>query len=219
LATSNPGKAKEFLGLLGGVASRLGLGLATLATLEDEGLAFPSPEENGGTFLENAAIKARHYARLSGLPALADDSGLCLEALGGAPGVLSARFGGPGLSDCQRAEALLARLGEALERGGKPGPLASGRAFFETALVLAKGDSPHVLSWTGRLLGRVTSPKGAHGFGYDPIFVPHGRRLTLAQMRPEAKEAISHRSKALRGLIGSIGKIRGFLELPPPGGP
>jgi XTP/dITP diphosphohydrolase len=156
IATKNRHKAGELAALATGLA-----GAAGLADWEREhGVTLAEPPEDGETFIENALEKARHYARATGLPALADDSGLSVAALGGAPGVRSARYGGPGLDDAGRCRLLLQSLDGYRDR----------RAFFTSVLALARPDGA-ALCWTGRVDGLITrEPRGAGGFGYDPIF-------------------------------------------------
>jgi XTP/dITP diphosphohydrolase len=208
LATSNPGKAREYAALLGPVLRRLGLKLLTLADLAASGQSWPEAAEEADSFIGNALAKARHHQARSGLLTLADDSGLCLAALGGAPGVLSARYGGPGLDDRQRAEKLLADL-DSLPESRRP---EVRRAHFETALALAGAEGIGHLLWTGRLDGAIArEPRGRSGFGYDPIFIPDGFRTTLAQMSPEEKNGLSHRARALTAMTADLGKIERWL--------
>ena len=196
IATKNPHKAGELAALTSGQA------LALAEWEAESGRALPCPEENGRTFAANAILKARAYAAAAGLAALADDSGLAVPALGGAPGVHSARFGGAGLSDPGRCLALL-RLMRSRRRDR--------RAFFITVLALARPDGRHLL-WPGRLEGHLTlAPAGRGGFGYDPIFRPRGSALTLAQMSPEQKNAVSHRARAARAFLADGDRIRAFL--------
>ncbi|MDR1677490.1 MAG: non-canonical purine NTP pyrophosphatase [Deltaproteobacteria bacterium] len=197
LATANSGKAREFDLILSPILSEYGFKLITLADLPAQGRSFESPVEDGLTFLENAAIKAGYYHQKSGLLTLADDSGLCLEALNGAPGVLSARYGGPGLSDRMRSLKILADLEQILESH----KFITRRAYFECSLVLVGGSAPDSFSWSGRLEGTITSELiGTEGFGYDPIFVPSGFSKTLAQMTPEEKNSLSHRALAIKAM-------------------
>ena len=187
LATGNPGKRAEFESLLGALQLRL-------RTLDP---SVPECEEPFGTFVENALAKARHAARLAAAPALADDSGLCVRALDGAPGVRSARYAA--LTDGQAAlpraeqdarnnELLLQRLHGAGDR----------RAHFVCVLVaLRHADDPEPLVAHGWLHGTVAAqPAGEGGFGYDPLFVLPQQGLTLAQIEPEQKNRISHRARA-----------------------
>ena len=157
------------------------------------GLGLAEPEETGSTFRENAAIKALASASASGEGALSDDSGLAVAALGGEPGIHSARWGGP-----ERDFALaMQRVEDSLPRDG------SRRAAFVCALALAWPDG-HVEIFEGRVEGNlVWPPRGSRGFGYDPIFVPEGGDLTFGEMEPEAKHAISHRAEAFHRLAAA----------------
>lgn len=181
LASHNPGKVVEIADLL------RPLGVAVQSAGE---LGLPEPEETGTTFVENAELKARAAAEGAGLPALADDSGLCVEALGGDPGIYSARWAGPGKDFRIAMEKVNAAL--------------DGReslAHFVCALALAWPDG-HVETVEGRVDGRLTwPPRGEKGFGYDPIFVPEGHEITFGEMEPEKKHAISHRADAFRKLL------------------
>ena len=179
IASHNAGKVREIAELLephgieGVSAAALGL---------------PEPEETGDTFLANAELKARAAVR-SGLPALADDSGLAVAALGGAPGIYSARWAGPDRDFSRAMAAVHERLGDR--------PRA---AAFVAALALAWPDG-HVESFEGRVEGRlVWPPRGERGFGYDPVFVPDGHDETFGEMDPEAKSRISHRARAFAKL-------------------
>ena len=198
IATKNPRKASELAALTSGLA-----GVMSLADWETQnGRLLPPPEENGRTLVANALGKARAYAAATGLVTLADDSGLSVPALGGAPGVHSARFGGRGLSDRERC-LLLLRLMRA--RRGRS-------ALFSTALALVRPDGRHLL-WNGRLPGFLTRGlAGAHGFGYDPVFRPRGSALTLAQMSPAQKNSLSHRARAARAFLADTSRVRAFLE-------
>ncbi len=182
IASHNSGKAREFADLLGPydveavVASALGLA---------------APEENGATFLANAELKSLSAARAAQLPALADDSGLVVPALDGAPGINSARWAGP---EGDFAQAM-ARVERELAKSGDR------RAHFVCVLSLAWPDG-HVESFEGRADGiLVFPPRGDKGFGYDPIFQPVGYQVTYGEMEPGAKHAISHRADAFRKLI------------------
>jgi XTP/dITP diphosphohydrolase len=153
----------------------------------------PSPVEDGSTFLENALIKARAAHGATGLPALADDSGIAVTALGGAPGIHSARYAGTGQDDDNRA-LLLARMAEQTDR----------RAHFVCAAVLVAGTRSFeaVAEWPGEVL---TQPEGEGGFGYDPLFQPAGEHRSAAAMTAEEKNAISHRGMAFRALAEQLG--------------
>ena len=188
IASHNPGKVREIKALLGPY------GIEPVSAAE---LDLPEPEETGVTFVANAELKALQAADLSGLPALADDSGLCVEALNGDPGIFSARWAGETKDFAvamQRVEDKLAAL-----------PPETGRdAHFVCALALAWPDG-HVEWFEGRADGvLVWPPRGEHGFGYDPMFVPHGHDVTYGEMDPEAKHAMSHRADAFRQLVAAV---------------
>jgi XTP/dITP diphosphohydrolase len=182
IATHNPGKLAEIADLVAPFG---------VAVLSAAALGLPEPEETGESFAANAALKARAAAATSGLPSLADDSGLVVPALGGAPGIYSARWAGP-RKDFTRA---MARVEE--ELSGNP----DRRAHFVAALVLAWPDG-HVEGFSGSVQGTlVWPPRGARGFGYDPVFLPAGGALTFGEMEPEAKHRMSHRADAFRQLV------------------
>ena len=185
-ATHNPGKARELAELLG---ERF-----EVVTAGQLGLA--EPDEPETTFAGNAMVKARAAADASGLVAIADDSGLCVAALEGAPGVHSARWAGPN-RDFAHAMALVeSRLTESEDEDRT--------AWFICALAVAWPKGP-VVVFEGRVDGTLTFPaRGTRGFGYDPIFVPQGRKQTFGEMRPEAKDVISHRAKAFEALKASL---------------
>jgi len=198
IATKNPHKARELAALTANLAAAL-----ALAEWETRhGRSLSPPQENGRTLAANALLKARAYAAATGLVSLADDSGLAVPALGGAPGVYSARFGDRGLDDRGRCLALLRLLQGRRDR----------RAFFTTVLALARPDGGQLL-WRGRLAGYLTRGlAGAHGFGYDPIFRPRGSALTLAQMSPAQKNTLSHRARAARAFLADEARVRAFLQ-------
>ena len=185
LASSNRGKLAELNQLL----ADSGFEVVTQGSLGVEDV-----EETGLSFVENALLKARHAARATGLPALADDSGLCVAHLHGAPGLHSARYaGGHGDSAANNARLLQALDGVPDERR---------TAFFICALVLlrdAEDPAPLIAEgrWHGRVLGAAC---GAHGFGYDPLFLPHGETLSAAELDPALKNRLSHRAQALAQL-------------------
>lgn len=184
LATTNPNKVREIRALLDGVPVEI-VGLDAFPDL-------PAPEETGATFEENAALKARYYANATGLPAIAEDSGLEVDALGGVPGVESARFAGAGTSYPEKFAALYAMLDAAGRRDSA--------ARFVCAVALAEADAVRFAA-RGTVDGRISpEPRGAHGFGYDPIFFypPEGR--TLGEVSDELKRAVSHRGVAFRQL-------------------
>ncbi len=181
IATHNPGKLRE-------IADLLRDHVATFRSAGDLGL--PEPEETGDSFVANAELKAR-AAAAAGHVALADDSGLVVPALGGAPGVYSARWAGPG-KDFRAAMERVER-----ELAGKD----DRRAHFVCALSLAWPDG-HAETVEGKVHGRLAwPPRGERGFGYDPIFIPDGHDLTFGEMEPAAKHAMSHRADAFRQLV------------------
>jgi XTP/dITP diphosphohydrolase len=185
IATSNPGKVREIADIL---ADR------DLVLCGLEGLVPVDFPEEGGDYAQNAAAKARAAAARLGDWALADDSGLEVEALGGAPGAYSARFGGEGLDDAGRCRYLLRELAA---RSG-----ASRRARFVCHMALAAPDGA-VTTARGECAGSLLeAPRGRGGFGYDPIFQPDGYDLSLAELSQETKNEISHRARALRALFG-----------------
>lgn len=184
-ATGNPGKLAELERLLDGfgweVAAQSAFGVEP-------------PPEDGLTFVENAIIKARHAAERTGRPALADDSGLVVDALGGVPGVHSARYAGEGSDDAANNEKLIRAL------AGLPEGERSAR--FECAVVWMRGPRDPVPliargTWAGRVLN---APRGTNGFGYDPLFLDPTVGLAAAELEPERKDALSHRGQALRAL-------------------
>lgn len=188
LATHNPGKVREIAALLAPYR------VEPVSAAE---LDLPEPEETGTTFLANAELKAVQAADLSGLPALADDSGLCVDALGGDPGVVSARWAerGDGTRDWLHA---MTRVHEAMA------PDAPRDAHFTCALALAWPDG-ECLTWEGRVDGAITwPPRGDRGFGYDPLFTPNGGAQTFGEMDPDAKHAISHRADAFAKLVADL---------------
>jgi XTP/dITP diphosphohydrolase len=185
-ATHNAGKVPEIAALLGGRFSLVSAGE----------LGLPEPEETESTFAGNALLKARAAADRSGLIAIADDSGLCVAALDGAPGIFSARWAGP-TKDFALA---MARVEERLEEAGSD----DRRAWFTSALAAAWPNGPAVVV-EGRIDGTLTfPPRGARGFGYDPIFVADGHALTFGEMEPAHKDAISHRARAFEKLKAAL---------------
>jgi XTP/dITP diphosphohydrolase len=184
LASNNRGKLREFAELLAPL---------DFAVLPQADFNIPECAEPHCTFVENALEKARHAARLSGLPALADDSGLCVEALGGAPGVLSARYGGEPKSDQRNNQKLLAELAGQQNR----------RAHYVCVLVLVRhAQDPQPLIAEGEWHGEImTAPRGAGGFGYDPLFLVPQLGRSVAELEAAQKNSMSHRGKALQLLI------------------
>ena len=187
LASNNPGKLREFRRLL----EPLGYDVVAQSAL-----AIPEADEPHVTFVENALAKARHASRFSGLPALADDSGICVDALGGAPGVYSARYAGEPKSDARNNAKLVADLAGIADR----------RAHYIAVLVLVRhADDPEPLIAEGVWNGIVVdTPRGGGGFGYDPHFLDPRYGLTGAEMPLEQKNAVSHRGQAMRILIDRL---------------
>lgn len=182
LATHNPGKVPEIEALLGGHYSVVTAGSLNL----------PEPDETESTFVGNALLKARHAADLAGEVAIADDSGLSVAALDGAPGIFSARWAGP---DKDFAFAMT-KVEERLEEVGAN----DRRAWFTSALAVAWPNGPAVVV-EGRVDGTLTfPPRGTRGFGYDPIFIPEGHDQTFGELDPAFKDSISHRARAFEKL-------------------
>jgi len=189
-ATHNPGKAREIEALLDG-----NYRIVTAGSLN-----LPEPDETESTFVGNAMLKARHAAEASGEVALADDSGLSVAALDGAPGIFSARWAGPGKDFAQAMK----KVEERLEEVGSPDSKEGRRAWFTSALAVAWPDGPCVVV-EGRVDGDlVFPPRGDRGFGYDPIFRPDGSDLTFGEMDPVEKDAISHRALAFARLKAAL---------------
>ncbi|MGE5510952.1 MAG: RdgB/HAM1 family non-canonical purine NTP pyrophosphatase [Bacteroidota bacterium] len=187
LASHNPGKLRELAELM------RPFGIAVLSAGE---LGVPEPEETETTFAGNARLKALHCARTSGRPALADDSGLEVAALGGEPGVYSARWAGP----AKDFAAAMAQVERSLAAKGALSP-DQRRANFTAALCLGWPDGEAQV-FEGKVFGHlVWPPRGTRGFGYDPIFVPDGETQTFGEMEPAAKHAISHRARAFKLLV------------------
>jgi XTP/dITP diphosphohydrolase len=206
LATRNAAKLRELARILGAQdsASQDGGEQIRLAGL-DEFPGAPDVPETGATFEENALLKARAIADYTGLPAVADDSGLCVDALNGMPGVLSARWAGEHGDDKANLELVLAQVADV------PDTRLGARFVCAAALVVPGSASlPAVREWvvTGQVEGRLTrAPRGSGGFGYDPIFLPDGFGQTTAEMTAEAKDAISHRGRAFRALTPFISRL------------
>ncbi|MDZ4380841.1 MAG: RdgB/HAM1 family non-canonical purine NTP pyrophosphatase [Parvibaculum sp.] len=184
VASHNPGKVREIADLLAP------FGIETVSAGD---LGLPEPDETGTTFRENAELKALAAAKAASLPALADDSGLCVDALSGAPGIHSARWAGPN-KDFDFAM-------EKLRRGMIEAGLSDTNAHFVCGLALAWPDG-HVDYFEGRVDGElVWPPRGDKGFGYDPVFVAEGNGITFGEMEPAEKHGISHRAHAFRQLV------------------
>jgi XTP/dITP diphosphohydrolase len=192
LASSNPGKLAEFNDLLAD---------SGLHVEPQSAFNVPDAEETGLTFVENALLKARHASRISGLPALADDSGLCVTHLRGAPGLYSARYSGTHGDNAANNARLLRELdGVPTEQRG---------AFFICVLVLLQhADDPAPVIAEGRWHGHVlTEQRGTHGFGYDPLFLPEDETVSAAELPPGLKNRISHRGRALALLRSQLGEV------------
>ena len=187
LASNNAGKLKEFAQLLAPIGFEL----------HPQGeFNVPEAEEPFGTFVENALQKARHAARLTGLPAVADDSGVCVNALGGAPGVYSARYAGEPKSDARNSEKLIADLAAHEDKS----------AYYYCVLVYVRhADDPQPVIADGVWRGRIVdSARGANGFGYDPFFLLPELGKTAAELEPHEKNGVSHRGQALRTLVEKL---------------
>jgi XTP/dITP diphosphohydrolase len=189
LASSNTGKVREFNQLLGGLH---------IEVVPQSHFNVADAEETGLTFVENAILKARNAAQHTRLPAFADDSGLEVDALHGAPGIYSARYAGPKASDAENLEKLLALL--------KDMPEEKRGARFQCVLVYlrhALDPTPLICqgTWEGRIL---TTPRGANGFGYDPVFFVPTHACSAAELPAETKNALSHRGQALRQLLAAL---------------
>ena len=198
LASSNPGKACELAALLAPFALEL--------APEGE-FGIRAADETGATFTENALLKARHAARHARLPALADDSGLEVDALGGRPGVWSARFAGAGASEADNLRKLLVELEDV--------PEGYRQARYRCVIVWVRsvGDQAPLIAhgtWEGRI---ARAPRGAGGFGYDPVFVPLGERRSAAELTLEEKNAVSHRAQALQALVAML-RTAGYIARP-----
>ncbi|MGZ5201664.1 MAG: RdgB/HAM1 family non-canonical purine NTP pyrophosphatase [Telluria sp.] len=187
LASNNAGKLQEFAQLL----APIGFALHPQGEFD-----VPEAEEPHATFVENALAKARHAARLTGLPSLADDSGVCVNALGGAPGVYSARYAGEPKSDARNNEKLIADLASHADKS----------AYYYCVLVYVRhADDPQPViadgAWHGEI---IDAPRGSGGFGYDPYFLLPALGKTAAELASSEKNAISHRGQALRALVEKL---------------
>jgi XTP/dITP diphosphohydrolase len=195
IATTNAGKTAEIRALLKDFP-------ITIKNLSDFG-PIPPVVEDGDTFEDNAYKKASFTARVLGLPALADDSGLVVDALDGAPGVLSARYGGEGASDADRCSKLLTALEGAADR----------RAAFECVISIAVPTGP-ALTYDGRCEGEILkTPAGENGFGYDPVFFYAPMQRSFAQLSREEKGQVSHRGKALQEICAEFDKVLVWLDI------
>jgi len=201
VATDNAGKLAELTRLLAGTPWRL---------VAQRARGVTPVEETGETFLENALLKARHAAEVGGCATLADDSGLEVDALDGAPGVRSARYAGEHATDADNVVKLLGALRNV--------PREQRSARFRCVIVLvrdAHDPSPIVCEgvWEGTI---APAPRGAHGFGYDPVFLPAGSAITSAELAPDEKDRLSHRGQALRKLLPALDRLLG-ADTPRPG--
>jgi XTP/dITP diphosphohydrolase len=189
LASSNSGKVRE----LGSVLAPFGFDLVAQSTLGVE-----TPAETGQTFAENAVLKARYAAAATSLPALADDSGIEVDALGGRPGIYSARYAGEGAGDQANLRKMLDEMRDV------PPPQRTARYQCVIAFVATAADSAPIVAsgtWEGTL---ISVPRGLGGFGYDPIFVPRGFDRTAAELDPGEKNSLSHRGQALRAFVTQL---------------
>ena len=188
LATKNQGKLKEFLRIITELHGENSLELLSADDFPDLG----DIEETGATFMENALLKARESCRITGVAAIADDSGICVDALNGMPGIYSARWAGSHGNDRANLELLLAQLSHV--------PIDRRTGSFRCAVALVFPDGRELVE-EGLMPGYIIDqPRGSGGFGYDPIFVAEGHEVTTAELSPSDKDAISHRGKAFRAL-------------------
>jgi len=188
MASGNAGKIAEIARLLDGLA---------IDIISQSELGVSDADETGRTFAENSLVKARHACNATGLAAIADDSGLAVDALGGRPGVYSARYAGPNATDDENIDKLLKALSDVSDD-------ARGAAFHCVASFVMPGESGAIVSegvWQGTLLDE---RRGDGGFGYDPIFLDPASGLSAAQLTPQQKNARSHRGQALRGLVTQL---------------
>lgn len=197
LASHNVGKLRELQRILAAAVP----GLAKEAVVSSAGIDLPDVVEDQVTFEGNALLKARAAAAATGLPAVADDSGLAVDVLGGAPGILSARWSGRHGDDAANNALLLAQLADIPERHrGARFVCAAAWATPDGQEIVERGEMP------GRLL---TAPRGEGGFGYDPLFLPDGQSRTSAELDPAEKDAISHRGRAFRALAARVAPLLG----------
>ena len=193
LASNNPGKVREIGQMLVDLE---------LEVLPQSSFNIEEVEETGLSFVENAILKARHAAAASGLPAIADDSGLEVDALNGAPGIYSARYAGPGASDTENLQKLLADLEKVTQE--------QRTARFQCLMVYMRhAHDPTPLICQGTWEGLISfEPRGKSGFGYDPVFFVPSQNCTSAELAPEEKNRLSHRGQALRQLVAALGHAR-----------
>ncbi|MDX1823139.1 MAG: XTP/dITP diphosphatase [Thiohalomonadales bacterium] len=193
LASNNPGKVREIGQMLADLE---------LEVLPQSSFNIEEVEETGLSFVENAILKARHAAAASGLPAIADDSGLEVDALNGAPGIYSARYAGPGASDTENLQKLLADLEKVTQE--------QRTARFQCLMVYMRhAHDPTPLICQGTWEGLISfEPRGKSGFGYDPVFFVPSQNCTSAELAPEEKNRLSHRGQALQQLVAALGHAR-----------
>ena len=193
LATRNAGKLAELQRLLADAVP--GVEVVGLRDVPE----YPEAPETGATFAENALLKAREAVRYTGLPAVADDSGITVDALNGMPGVLSARWSGRHGDDSANTALLLGQLADVPDE-------RRGAAFVCAAALVTPHGGEHVIErqWRGQV---VREPRGSNGFGYDPVFVPDGLELTSAELEPAEKDARSHRGQAFAALVPEIARV------------
>lgn len=189
LASANKGKIKELQEMLGG----LGINI-----IPQQQLGIEDAEETGLTFVENAILKARHAAQISGLPAIADDSGLEVDYLKGAPGIYSARFSGEGATDQSNLDKLMSEMQDAA--------VGNRSARYHTVIaIMAHGSDPTPILCQGTWEGEIAfEEKGSEGFGYDPVFMPKDADCHAAELEKSVKNAISHRGKAIHQLLEKL---------------
>ncbi|MBK8182827.1 MAG: RdgB/HAM1 family non-canonical purine NTP pyrophosphatase [Candidatus Competibacteraceae bacterium] len=198
LATGNLGKVREFKAMLSSI---------DLDVVPQSAYKVPEAEETGLTFVENALIKARNAAAHTDLPALADDSGLAVDALGGAPGIFSARYAGVSAGDRANNDKLLAEL------AGVPTEQRTARFVCALALLHHPADPVPLICqarWEGMIL---TEPRGANGFGYDPLFWVPSEQCSSAELEPDVKNRLSHRGQALAALIQQLSRLASFWAM------
>ncbi|WJG10379.1 XTP/dITP diphosphatase [Aliiglaciecola sp. LCG003] len=197
LATGNQGKVKEFARMLQDFPYEV---------IPQSEFSVPEAPETGTTFVENAIIKARNAAKVTGLPAIADDSGLAVDALGGAPGVYSSRYAGVNASDKDNLNKLLLNMADI--------PEASRAARFLCVIVfMQSADDPTPIICQGEWHGHIAmTERGEDGFGYDPVFWVSSQNQTAAQLTAEVKNRLSHRGKAMKVLIDKLSEKLGYLD-------
>lgn len=198
LASGNPGKLRELAALLSGIG---------IEVLPQAQFQVPDAEETGLSFQENALIKARNAAAHTGLPAIADDSGIEVDILGGAPGIYSARYAGAGATDEENLQLLIDKVSELnvdMPTARFQCVIAYLRSPDDATAIIARG------TWHGHI---VTPPRGSNGFGYDPVFLVPDHGCTSAELLPEVKNRISHRGQALQSLLDQLASLTSSQEI------